>query len=436
VLYGEKAGHGSEGDGMSFNTGKGVYEIIRRTLAMVNRPIIEHGERTGYILYKMLECEYNYTENEMFNYVMIGMLHDIGLYRESNIKTLSHFEDEKIWPHSVTGFEFLKYLSPLGDLAEIVLNHHVPYKVLKGMKLRHSHVIECLSFADKMENYIGQEESRRDKSFFTKSRGTVFSEDSFKLFTKSEEKFGILRKVTDGSYRDELYEFLDAHKVSEADRLAYFNMLVYTIDFRSEATVIHTMSTVNFAQQLGKKLKLSAKELYNLHYGALLHDLGKLSVPIEILESPKRLTDAEMEIMKSHVRITELILDTVVDDEIRDIAARHHEKLDGTGYPRGLTEEELTFPQQIIAVADILSALYCKRSYKESYDSKVIQDIIQKDADAGKISRKAVDCLMKNYDEIIANYEKEKDDTIGIYLMIRSQYDLIIKKFEKVPVKL
>lgn len=206
-------------------------------------------------------------------------------------------------------------------------------------------------------------------------------------------------------------------------------MLVYTIDFRSEFTVIHTMSTVNFAQQLGRLMRLSSVDLKNLYYGALLHDLGKLAIPVEILESPGRLNDADMEIMRSHVTITREILDGIVDDDIRDIAARHHEKLDGSGYPAGLTEKDLTFPQQIVAVADILSALYGKRSYKESFDADKIKDILRSDADNGKISRRAVDCLMRNYDTIIKNYEKEKANTVGLYLMIKQKYDEIIPGF-------
>lgn len=416
---------------MSVSTGKGVYEIIRRTLAMVNRPIIEHGERTGYILYKMLECENKYSKDELFNFVMIGMLHNIGLYRENNIKSLEDFHEALAGPHSVIGCLFMKYLSPLGDLANAVVYHHIDYEIIKDRDIDNSHLVECLSFANQMERFISQNDKKMEKDYFTKYRGIKFSEAAHMAYSKAEEKFDVIKKLGDDTYRDELYEFLDGHKISEQHRLAYFHMLVYAIDFRSESTVIHTMATVNFAQQLGKLLNLSNKEMYDLYYGALLHDLGKLAVPIEILESPNRLSEAEMDIMKSHVKITELILDTVVDDEIRDIAARHHEKLDGSGYPRGLKDVDLTFPQQILAVADIMSALYGKRSYKDSYEAGYIKKIINDQADEGKINKRAVNCLLDNYDEIVANYEREKEDLIGTYMMIKAQYDLTIEKFEK-----
>jgi putative nucleotidyltransferase with HDIG domain len=415
--------------GMGISTCKGIYEIIRRTLSMVNRNIVNHGEVVGYIVSKMLEYERVYTHAEIVNYTMVAMLHDIGMYREENIKNVADFENIVVWEHSVYGYLFLKYFTPLGNLADIVLYHHLAYKKLKTVESKHEHITECLALADQMDTYMQQKSGMMDKSYFINNVDVRFSGAALELFFKADARYGILKHLSDGSYKDEINELLDKFELNERERRAYLDMLVYTIDFRSEFTVIHTMSTVNFAQQLGRLMRLSSVDLKNLYYGALLHDLGKLAIPVEILESPGRLSDADMEIMRSHVTITREILDGIVDDDIRDIAARHHEKLDGSGYPAGLTEKDLTFPQQIVAVADILSALYGKRSYKESFDADKIKDILRSDADNGKISRRAVDCLMRNYDTIIKNYEKEKANTVGLYLMIKQKYDEIIPGF-------
>lgn len=207
-------------------------------------------------------------------------------------------------------------------------------------------------------------------------------------------------------------------------------MLVYTIDFRSEYTVLHTMATVNFAGQLGKLMGVGTMELKQMYYGALLHDLGKIAIPLDILESPGKLSDEDMRIMKAHVRITEMILSGLVEPDVLEIAARHHEKLDGSGYHKGLIERDLTLPQKIVAVADMLSALYGQRSYKDSFESAVIKKILSEDADNYKISKPVVDCLIKNYDKIIMNFEEQKDETIGLYLKIKEQYEEIWKKFE------
>ena len=177
---------------------------------------------------------------------------------------------------------------------------------------------------------------------------------------------------------------------------------------------------------------LGAKELQSLYYGALLHDLGKVAIPLDILESPGRLEEKDMRVMRAHVRITEMILSGLVDEEVLEIAARHHEKLDGTGYHKGLTEKDLTLPQQIAAVADMLSALYGKRSYKDSFDSGKIRKILQEDADNHKISKQTVDCLMEHYDEVIEKYEEQKDETIGLYLSIKHQQEEISKRLKRI----
>lgn len=416
---------------MSIISSKDVNEIIRKTLSIINPKIMNHGEVTGYILFKMLECEQHYTEQELVDYTMLGILHDIGLYKESNVKNVADFETKNLWPHSIYGFLFLKYLSPMGDKAEIVLYHHLDYNKHHMIQSRYKHIIECLSLADKMDTFLHLKDENLEKDYFTLYRDVKFSGAALDLFWKAEERFNITANLLDGSYHKEMEELLAKRAFSEQYKKGFLEMLVYTIDFRSEHTVVHTLATVNFAQQLGRLKRLSGKDLRDLYYGALLHDLGKIAIPLNILESPGRLSDQDMKIMKAHVRITEMILEGIVDNDVLQIAVRHHEKLDGSGYHKGLTGDQLTLPQQIVAVADILSALYGKRSYKDAFPKEKIQGIIQGDADNGKISKSTVESLMAHYDQIIAEFEKEKENTIGLYLKIKEQYAIMIERFKE-----
>ncbi len=415
---------------MSIISSKDVNEIIRKTLSIINPKIMNHGDVTGYILFKMLEYEQRYTEQELVDYTMLGILHDIGLYKEANVKNVVDFETKNLWPHSIYGFLFLKYLSPMGDKAEIVLYHHLDYNKYGLIHSRYKHIIECLNLADKMDTFLHLKEENLEKEYFTLYRDIKFSGDALDLFWKAEARFGITDNLVNGSYRKEMEELLAKRAFSEQYKKGFLEMLVYTIDFRSEHTVVHTLATVNFAQQLGRLKRLSGKDLRDLYYGALLHDLGKIAIPLHILESPGRLSDQDMKIMKAHVRITEMILEGIVDNDVLQIAVRHHEKLDGSGYHKGLTGDQLTLPQQIVAVADILSALYGKRSYKDAFPKEKIQSIIQGDADNGKINKSTVESLMNHYDQVIAEFEKEKENTIGLYLKIKEQYAEMIERFK------
>ncbi len=421
---------------MSIISSKDVNEIIRKTLGIINNKIMSHGEITGYILYKMMEyentyTEQHYTEQELVDYTMLGILHDIGLYKEDNVKNVSDFETKNLWPHSIYGFLFLKYLSPIGDRAEIILYHHLDYNLYGMIQSRYLHVTELLNLADKMDTVLHLKEEKLEADYFAKYRDIKFSGAALELFQKAEKCYGITDNLVSGKYREELEKLLAQRAFSEQYKKGFLEMLVYTIDFRSEHTVIHTLATVNFAEQLGRLARITGKELRDLHYGALLHDLGKIAIPLHILESTGRLNDDEMKVMKAHVRITEMILEGIVDDDVLQIAVRHHEKLDGTGYHRGLSAADLTLPQQIIAVADILSALYGKRSYKEAFSKEKILDIMNSDADKGKINRNVVTSLEKNYDNIIKEFEKEKENTIGLYLKIKEQYAIMIERFKQ-----
>lgn len=421
---------------MSIISSKDVNEIIRKTLGIINQKIMNHGEITGYILYKMMEyentyTEQHYTEQDMVDYTMLGILHDIGLYKEDNVKNVTDFETKNLWPHSIYGFLFLKYLSPIGDKAEVILYHHLDYNRYNMIQTRYLHVIELLNVADKMDTILHLKDEKIEKDYFTEYANIKFSAAALDIFQKAEKRYNIMANLVDGTYRKELDVLLAKRAFSEKYKRGFLEMLVYTIDFRSEHTVIHTLATVNFAEKLGRLARLTGKELRNLHYGALLHDLGKIAIPLNILESTGRLSDDEMKIMKAHVRITEMILEGVVDDDVLQIAVRHHEKLDGTGYHRGLKAEDLTLPQQIIAVADILSALYGKRSYKEAFSKEKILAIMQGDAENGKINANVVNSLVRNYDKIIGEFEKEKEDTIGLYLKIKEQYAIMIERFHQ-----
>lgn len=416
---------------MSIISSENVHAIIRKTLGVINPNIMKHGEIVGYMLYKMMQCEQKYTEQELLDYTLLGIMHDIGLYREEKIKNVADFETEDVlWSHSIYGFLFLKYLSPIGDKAEIVLYHHLDYNRYGLIKSKYEHVIECLALADKMDNYMRRKETKMEADYFSKYRDIKFSGKALDLFFQAERKYGITTQLASGEYLDELNEILSKRIFSEKYKKGFLEMLVYIIDFKSEHTVVHTMSTVNFAEQLGRLMKLRPHQLRDLYYGALLHDLGKIAIPLNILESPGRLSDEEMRVMRAHVQITEMILSGLVSEEVLQIASRHHEKLDGSGYPRGLSEQDLTLPQQIVAVADILSALYGKRSYKDSFDSDSIKQILNEDANKHKINKATVNCLMQHYDAVIANYEMQKDQTVGLYLNIKQQYEKISKKFE------
>lgn len=413
----------------SIISNKDVCHIIHKTLNIMDAKIIRHGERTGYILLKMLQAEGGYTRQEILEYTMLGVMHDIGMMKTGYSGTLVDREQKDVWAHSIYGYLFLKYLSPLGDKAEIVLYHHMPYQRLKQLQGKHLKITEYLTLADKTDMRMWLEEQKEASDSFLKSTDMEGSPEAWEVFEQAQSRFEVVESLKDGSYLEELESLFGNAYFDAKYKKAFLEMLIYAADFRSQQTVLHTFATTTFATELGRLMGVGNHELQVLYYGALLHDIGKIAIPVEILEAPGELTDTQRKIMKEHVAVSEEILRGIIGEEILEVAVRHHEKLDGTGYPKGLKGEELTQLQRIVAVADILSALYGKRSYKDSFGAEKIKEILIQEAEAGKICEKTVEVAVSHFNHLIRKYEKQRENTIGIYMTILKQYEKIYERF-------
>jgi diguanylate cyclase (GGDEF)-like protein/putative nucleotidyltransferase with HDIG domain len=142
--------------------------------------------------------------------------------------------------------------------------------------------------------------------------------------------------------------------------------LAIAIDAKDQTTHGHVRRTQLYATQMGKLFKVSESELRALHAGALLHDIGKLAVPEYILNKPGKLTEAEFAKMKIHPVVGGDILKRVnFPYPVEDIVRYHHEKWDGSGYPKGLKAEGIPLVARIISVVDFYDATRCDRPYRK-----------------------------------------------------------------------
>jgi putative nucleotidyltransferase with HDIG domain len=153
------------------------------------------------------------------------------------------------------------------------------------------------------------------------------------------------------------------------------------IDSKSPFTYRHSNGVAGAAVAIGRQLGMNASELTFLRRAALLHDIGKLSVPNSILEKPGKLTTQEWDIVKKHPYYTLEILRRIPGlENMSDVAAAHHEKLDGSGYFRSWTAEQLSIPARILVVADIYDALSAQRPYRDAMPLEEVFSVMRKDA--------------------------------------------------------
>lgn len=152
------------------------------------------------------------------------------------------------------------------------------------------------------------------------------------------------------------------------------------VDAKSPWTYFHSDRTALIATNLGATLGLDADELGDLRRVALLHDVGKLAVSNRILDKPAALTPAEFERVKEHPLFSRWVLERVsCFESLAAVAAAHHERLDGSGYPLRLGADDLTLPMRVLAVADVYEALTAERPYRPAMDEDEALAIIRRD---------------------------------------------------------
>jgi len=185
------------------------------------------------------------------------------------------------------------------------------------------------------------------------------------------------------------------------------------IDYKSAFTEKHSTQIANRAWLMGKYYQYDPEKLAQLYLAASLHDLGKLAVPIDILEKPDKLTREEYNIISEHVHLTWELLNEVEGFEtICKWASDHHEKLDGTGYPFGKKASELDFNSRLLACLDLYQAVCEERPYHARRSHADTMQIIYEMSNAGKIDSD----IVKDMDTALAPYDgNDLPPPVGIF---------------------
>lgn len=172
----------------------------------------------------------------------------------------------------------------------------------------------------------------------------------------------------------------------------------------------HIKRVSEYVRTMARNLGYSREEADDFALSAMMHDIGKMSIPEEIIDKPDKLTDEEYNMMKSHVLAAE---DYIVDsnsqiiENARRIAREHHERWDGTGY-LGLKEDEINELAAVTAIADVFDVLVSRRSYKESWTvEEAYNEIVTQDGK--QFSPKAIQAFKESYNDIVEILAVYKD---------------------------
>ncbi|WP_419883185.1 HD domain-containing phosphohydrolase [Peribacillus sp. B-H-3] len=165
------------------------------------------------------------------------------------------------------------------------------------------------------------------------------------------------------------------HYISEDIKL--LRKMVNDVESRDMYTFMHSERVADYSVRIAKKLNLNTEDLQSLFFAAELHDIGKINIPIEILNKPGKLTKEEFDVIKKHPGDgADMVMKTSYK-HLAKIIEQHHERLNGSGYPHGLKGDDILLQAKIIAVSDTFDAMTEDRAYRKAHTAQYAMDEIK-----------------------------------------------------------
>ena len=362
-----------------------------------------HAKRVAYMSVCVAE-QLGICGKDLQDLAVYALLHDNALTQYIQEELHSNLTDMKEMPrigvHCSIGEENIQGFPFHTDVKNVILYHHEnadgsgPFGKKSEEVPLFSRIIHLCDLLDQAccRKAFTTETWEWAKDVLQRIRGTMVDEECAEALEKtfSEEYFLSLG----GNFEASLWNKVPRQKqeldFSQIKKLAGFFAKI--VDYKSPFTSTHSIGVAERAEKLSRYMGFDEEKVQKMYLAGALHDIGKVAVGNEILEKPDRLTDAEFAVMKHHAAYTYNILSEIDDfEEIRDFAAFHHERLDGTGYPFGKDASELNVQERMMACIDIYQALTESRPYKKGMSHERACEILKNMADKGWLDMDIID---------------------------------------------
>jgi HD-GYP domain-containing protein (c-di-GMP phosphodiesterase class II) len=345
---------------------------------------LKHSKRVAYICLKMADI-IGFSNKEKFDLCSYSLLHDNGLIESycnfinnyPHKKSEDYFELVHFNEHCIIGENNIKEFPFLTNQKDIILYHHEHFdgSGLFGQKGDDIPLFsQLISFADCIDTNFDLMNICFDKkesiiNFVLKNENKIFSSlivDTYKKLSKSFLFWGDLEYFDEVNPLEKILPDFNIDVTLEKF-LSITKIFSKIIDGKSKFTAKHSVDLEEKSMKLVDYFNFDYETKLKIQIAANLHDIGKLGTPNTILDKEGSLTDKELFEVKKHAYLTHTILSKL--DNFADIskwASSHHERLDGTGYPFGLTSSELGLEERIVSCLDFYQALVEDRPYRKS----------------------------------------------------------------------
>ncbi|WP_018153012.1 HD-GYP domain-containing protein [Leeia oryzae] len=384
-------------------------------LDLVGVDDVAHGKRVGLMA---AECAraLGLSSDEVAFLFDLGLLHDIGV---SSTQTHQHLVSEFDWSssqvHAEVGHKLLAGFAPLADMALPVKYHHTPWDKLVTLcsdpdLCRKANLIFLVDRVDALTAPYYASNSvllhtEEIRAAIAQHAGSYFDPALVSVFmdvSRTEAFWLLLEPRSVQAYQQDMLATSRATPISRQALRQLAEIFSRIVDAKSPFTATHSLGVAHLARYLARQMQVSEERCDQLEIAGLLHDLGKLRVPDEILEKPAKLDKTERAIINAHSFETFQILRNIEGfQEIAHWAAYHHEEPDGTGYPFHLLEKDMPLEARILRVADIFQAMVQNRPYRKGLNETEVMQFMWHLVSEGRIQEDIVQVLAQHIHEAI-----------------------------------
>ncbi len=382
-----------------------VIKTISDSLDLISTKITGHHKLVSYISLR-LGLEFELNKEQLRKLVFVSLIHDIGIiYFDKEIdEILTNQTNEQ---HSYVGYSLIKDYFPFRGYDEILKNHHSSWEDMKNNEV--NFLSNILHLADITAALI----NKNERNILSKN---IYIIEELEKIVNNQINPIIYKKIKDlfkqqsfwldmvnvnnleSLVEDYIYKNLDLN-LSLRQVLSISEIVSHIIDFRSPYTATHSKGTASIASEIAKVIGFSKEDVKIIEIAGYFHDIGKISLPFNVINKKEDLTKEEWALMETHSYHSYYVLDNIKEiPKLKEWAGYHHEKLNGTGYPFRLNEDQLSIGSRIMIVSDIFTALAEDRPYRNGYGKIKIMNILEHEVKNYKIDQKIVKILFDDFD--------------------------------------
>ncbi len=375
-----------------------------------HRGLNRHHQRVAMIVLNLAE-ELGLSREEKILCFTSAIVHDAGISTWREKQPLEAFDVDEPWEHCQRGSRLLAQVDFLKPAAGIIFSHHDRWQGPNPSGRAQEEIplaARLIHLADRLDISLQYERCMLDQredalQRIKKLSGSIFDPGLVRVLEELARKESFWFDLISPFMEKRLIELAApaaALKFGPAELRQVAGLFAAVIDAKSTFTYLHSRRVAAVAGFLGREMGFR-EEMAFLEIAGLLHDLGKLCIPDEILEKPAPLTGNEYNVIKQHAYYTYRILEEAGNlDPLPGWAGYHHEKLNGRGYPFHLENGQLSLPARVMAVSDIFTALREDRPYRPGMGRGQIEAILREHKENGSLDAKVVDACLDNFAQL------------------------------------